>query len=311
MPGIQFLVQLHLEGDAPRSAIDTLLGIARTVARSSRGVVVNQQEGTIETPRGVRRLAPASKSSAVALLQVSWFTMDSERLAASAPAQLLDTIEGALPEVLPRRYGLFEPPQFKLEVEGLDHFRTFLAKHLRETVVWYCHQPCRGVYVAVPDRVGPTPRGFRCNRLTLDINAAVMMDPAWRMELVRLWLAVADLIRAFYAEIRVGVCPTKAWWWNGIPTGTPSAVLIGPPYLDLWTTFTQRARTSAGGLAYWERMNEASVAENGHIPVAPEALVQPPDHRTEIDPSTGELLSVFTYNDIQYPRIWPFDGPKI
>jgi hypothetical protein len=58
-------------------------------------------------------------------------------------------------------------------------------------------------------------------------------------------------------------------------------------------------------------MSEASVAENGHIPVPPEALARPPDHRTEIDPSTGELLSVFTYNDIQYPRIWPFDGPQV
>ena len=174
-----------------------------------------------------------------------------------------------------------------------------------------CHQPCRGVYVSVPDRAGPTPRGFRCNRLTLDINAAVMLDPAWRVELVRLWLAVADLIRAFYAEIREGECPTKAWWWNGIPTGTPSAVLIGAPYLDLWTTFTEGAKISAGGLAYREQMNQASVAENGHIPVPPEAIVQPPDHRTEIDPSTGALLSVFKYNDIQYPPIWPFDRPKI
>jgi hypothetical protein len=50
-------------------------------------------------------------------------------------------------------------------------------------------------------------------------------------------------------------------------------------------------------------MNEASVAENGHIPVPPDALARPPDHRTEIDLSTGELLSVFTAGSSD-PALW-------
>ena len=32
-----------------------------------------------------------------------------------------------------------------------------------------------------------------------------------------------DIIQPFYAEIRTGECPTKCWWWNGIPTASPAA----------------------------------------------------------------------------------------
>lgn len=56
LPGLRFLTQFHLEGDAPSSAQKRLLTMARSVARSARGVVVDQQQGAVETPRGVQRL---------------------------------------------------------------------------------------------------------------------------------------------------------------------------------------------------------------------------------------------------------------
>jgi hypothetical protein len=94
---------------------------------------------------------------------------------------------------------------------------------LRDNIVWYCHKPCRYIFKSIPERVGATPRGFRCGRLTLDVDGQAAGDRAWRMELTRLWLTIADLILPFYAEIRMGECPTKSWWWNGIPTASPAA----------------------------------------------------------------------------------------
>jgi hypothetical protein len=309
VPGVQYLVQLHLEGDAPTSAFAALFDVARALARSSRGVVVDQQEGTVETPRGVRRLEAGARPAESRLLQMSWFTTDSERFVATASGELLDTLERTLPEGLPRRYGLSEPPQFNLAQEGLQHFRTFLAGHLHQPVVWYCHKPCRHVFVEVPHRVGATARGFRCNRLTVDIEAVVIGDPAWRLELVRLWLAVADLLRPFYAEIRDDACPTTSWW-NGIPKEAASAVLLGPPYHELWTEFGDGAQISRGGLVYREQMSSGAAADTPQIPRPPDSIAQPSDTRTEVDPRTGEILSEIRYNDIQYPPTWPFEGPR-
>jgi hypothetical protein len=48
-----------------------------------------------------------------------------------------------------------------------------------------------------------------------------------------MWLTIAELIQPFYAEIRLGECPTESWWWNGIPTTSPFALLIGKPYAEL------------------------------------------------------------------------------
>jgi len=156
--------------------------------------------------------------------------------------------------------------------------RDFLAKNLRDTVVWYCHKPCQYVFKSIPDRVGATPRGFRCGRLTLDIDGKAAGDRAWRVELARLWLSVADLIQPFYAEIRTGECPTKSWWWNGIPTASPSALLIGRPYAELWPDFVSGARRSSTGLHYLEQFVEAA-ADHGEnrIPSPPSNIAQPPE----------------------------------
>ena len=310
LPGIRFLVQLHLEGDAPAAAVDDLLEVARGLARRARGVIVDQQTCTIETPRGVHRLTVESAPAAESLVQISWFTMASSRFTAALPGELLDLFERTLPNLLPRRYDWAEPPQFRLETDGLGHFRSFLARHVRDPIVWKCQRPCRDVHVEVPVETGPTRRGFRCNRLTVDVDGVVMGDAAWRVELFRLWLSVADLIHPFYAEVRVGTCPTSSWWWNGVPCSAPSAVLIGPPYIDLWPAFSAAASVSLGGLLFQERLRNLDDGDREPLPAPPPAIAQPPSRLMASDPATGEVLSVVASNDIQYPPTWPFDGPR-
>ena len=262
VPGIRFLTQFHLEGDAPETVHKRLMTVARGLARAARGVVVDQQQGTIQTPRGVQRLEVEPQSTVGRLLQLSWFVHDAGPLARSLPTEILDAFQRTISEVLPRRYGLYEPPQFKLETHGLDHLRQFLQENLHDFIVWYCHKPCQYVFVSIPDRVGATPRGFRCGRLTLDVNGNVAGDPAWRVELTRLWLAIADLIHPFCAEIRMGACPTKSSWWNGIPARTPSALLIGEPVR--WTMAGVRigAHFYSAGLRYIEKFTDSDTTQS-------------------------------------------------
>lgn len=313
LPGIRFWTQFQLEGHAPPSAQTTLLALARAFARTARGVVVDQQQGTVETPRGVQRLEIRPDWTGGPLLQLSWFVHDVAPLATAVPTAILDAFQRTIPECLPRRYGLYEPPQFRLEAEGLDHFRQFVEKHLRDTVVWYCHKPCRHVFVSIPDRVGPTPRGFRCARLTLDVDGKAASDHAWRVELTRLWLAVADLIRPFYAEIRMGECSTKSWWWNGIPSRTPAALLIGEPYVGLWPDFVSAAQSTPAKLRYMEQFVDL-VEGKPEIPLPSPAasIAQPsePARQKVFDPSKPEdMVAMLQMNTTPYPDVWPFAGP--
>lgn len=300
LPGIRFLTQFHLEGDAPASARKTVATAARELARAARGVVVDQQAGTVETPRGVQRFEVARDWSGGDLLQLSWFVQDVAPLISAVSTTVLDTVQRTLPEFLPRRYGLFEPPQHKLETDGLDHCRQFIEAHARDNMVWYCHKPGQHVFVSIPDRVGATPRGFRCGRLTLNVDGKAAGDPAWRTELTRLWLEVADLIHPFYAEIRREACPTTSWWWNGIPAGSPSAVLIGEPYVELWPDFAASARTSPSGLRYVEQFVEKGA---GGVPSPPPRIARP------ADPAKQTLVDLMAA-PIRYPDVWPFEGPR-
>jgi hypothetical protein len=298
LPGLRFLTQFCLEGNTPSSAQKQLLSMARGLARSARGVVVDQQQGTIETPRGVQRLEIKREGTGGGLLELSWFVEDIALLTRVLPGEMLDLFQRTIPEVLPRRYGLWEPPQFKLATDGIDHLRGFLAGHFRDHVIWYGHKPCQYVFISVPDRL-PDPRGFRCGRLRLVIDGKAASDSAWRLELTRLWLSVADLIQPFYAEIRRGECPTKSWWWNGIPMATPSALLIGKPYTAFWPDFVAATRPSATGLHYLEHFVEpAADGVENRCPPPPVTIAQPDPTRQTVRP-----------NRILYPEVWPFEGP--
>lgn len=305
LPGIAFLTRFHLEGDAPASAEKKLIATAQKLARAARGVVVDEQKGTVETPRSVRRLAGDAPPSA-APLQLSWFVHDADRLVRTVPADLIDLFQRTLPECLPRRYGLHEPAQLKLEREGMANFRQFLAEHLRDAPIWDGHKPCRHVIISIPDRVGPTPHGFRCARLTLNFDGHVSADRAWRVELTRLWIAVAELIRPFYAEIRLGESPTKSWWWNGIPAQGASAILIGDPYTGLWPAFASAARLTPAGLRYAEHfVDDVSRAP---LPAPPVSIAQPPEPAISktFDPTKPGGLAAMLERSIPYPEVWPF-----
>lgn len=310
--GIQYRLDLHLEGAAPDSAYARLRAFAKRIAKQSRGVVVDQQKGTLETPRGVQRLDIddlATDNDDDGILELSWFFMDTTSFTRAGLNAMIDVMASTLREALPRRYDLCEPPQHRLDREGMEHFKAFVAQHLREGIVWYCTKPCEHVFVSVPDHVGPTNRGFRCARVSLELSARTLRDPGWATELGRFWRAVAEILSPFYAEIRLGECPTSSWWWNGVPTEPALATLLGPPYVALWPAFAEVANHTSNGLSFINSLTDQGL-QGGTIPSVPENIAQPSDRRIERDPITGDILSVFVFSDLKYPSVWPFDGPR-
>ena len=84
----------------------------------------------------MQRLEIEPEGTGGGLLQLSWFVEDVAPLTRALPTEMLDLFQRTIPEVLPRRYGLWEPPQFKLATDGIDHLRDFLAKNLRNVDLW-------------------------------------------------------------------------------------------------------------------------------------------------------------------------------
>lgn len=309
VPGIRFLVHIHIEGSAPQKAFKAANVIANRLAREYRGVVVDQQQGTVQTPRGVKRYETkmAAKDDYLPL-ELSWFFEGDEDFAFQGATRFVDILEERLSEALPRRYGLFEPPQHRLDRDGMYHFKEFFLRYLRDSIVWCCSKPFDYVFVSIPKHVGPTNRGYRCCRITLSGTTKPLQVPGWPLELKRTWLEIGSIVKPFYAEIRSPARHgTKSWWWNGIPSQPPLALLIGKPYLALWPEFVRVSQKFGPNLHYLESrfLEDASV----NYPSPPEEIAQPPNRRIERDKVTGAELFEMMLNDLQYPPVWPFDGP--
>jgi hypothetical protein len=301
LPGIQFQVAIHLEGEYTRSQVAKAKKIARDLAKQSLGVVVDGQDGTLATPAGVSRLPQTSRAARddTPDVSLSWYFTDC--LIHDKLPEFLRVLERYVPEAVPRRYDLIEPPQFKFKVDGRDRFLEFLHTNLHDLVVWYPSEPCRSVCISVPEQSGPTRQGYRVGNIALSLSAGTLQSPGWRVALERAWLATARLVTPFYAEIRVAGAGIRSWWWNGVPPQTGvEAVLVGPPYLEIWPEFVTASQQVEGmPCRYAQRPALAP----------PPDIAQPESKRVELDPVTGEVLSIYHYTSLRYPSRWPFEGP--
>jgi hypothetical protein len=310
LPGIAYLIEINIECDAPQTARARAVRLARKLAQSARGVVVDPQDGTVQTPRGIKRVdlsGPESEEPGE-LLTISWWFENAEAFASGGLARVLDAMERHAPEALPRRYGLWEPPQFKFAEQGRAHLESFLLQHFREPTVWYPSKPFSDVYLSAPPQVGPSPQGYRCCLLELHANARVLGAAGWPMALRRLWLEVASALRPFFAEIRRGESPIRSWFWTGIPRELGLAALIGPPYTNLWPQFVAQAKELSDG------MYASDVIDSGGtLSLAPpKEIAQPPQPSSLTQPvgfSLATLRSLLKRPIVAYPKTWPFAPP--
>lgn len=253
---------------------------------------------------------------------------------------MLSIFERDLPECLPKRYGLFEPPQHVYEKTGKEHFLNFLDENLRQprhrAVVWYPHRPVAGLHFSIPNPRGPHKLGFRTGHLRIDVERQILAEPGWAVGLMRLWRNVSKLIRPIYGDVRMldgyiwmgatvgtkakGVThthPVGSWWWAGIPERLGLAVVLGEVYRELWPSFVGAARVE-DGLAFLS-LDDWSL--NGDLTEvvgkAPEDQLMRPKKTagTIYIREIQELMKVRGKDPLvgkirrEYPSGWPFDGP--
>ena len=322
LPGIEYLTQLQLEGNRTDEAMKLLNSTAADLAKEAHGVILNPQEGTLTTPSGVKRFATPEKHETLSVLSLSWWFLDSWLRTQAGRESLVALLGKDLPEVLPRRYGPYEPPQYLFEAMGKAHFLEFLGENLHQTFVWYPHRPVAFVSLLCPASPGPSKRGFRANHLRIDFEHSALEQPGWAKAIHLLWQDACRLLKPFYGDVRIlneyvwsrgkifigpntKSHPVTSWWWRGIPRTLGNAAVLGDVYQKLWPAFSSSA-TMTDGLAFastedWLVKRDLTV-EIGDVP---KSIAQP--KAWSKSKWFGPLWRA--PEKPKYPKLWPFEGP--
>lgn len=321
LPGIRYLVSLTLEPlGAPTAAFQVLGKITRAIAKSGHGVTLDPQEDTVTLASGVKRYVPQKRPDRFSLLNLSWWFNESPLQTGARLDKFVHLLEKALPEALPKRYGLYEPPQHVYSETGREHFLAFLAEHISQIVVWYPNRPVMGVDVSCYDGPAPEHLGFRVNHVEIAVETACLSQPGWQQALSGFWRKASDLIQPFYGEVRTlsgfsrmgatygtdmetEVEPVRAGFWRGIPRILGHAAVIGPLYRELWPDFIDGAEVS-GKLAFRQTPDwniKSGLSEGLSTPTGIAQRHTP----KWVQESTGGWT--ISWCD-EYPEVWPFSS---
>jgi hypothetical protein len=314
LPGISYVIELHLEPfDAPASARTRLRQIAKQIATACHGAVEDPQADTVTLGTRVQRLAPLGTSDEATLLKMGFWYESGPMTTPAAAGDLLDVLSLHLPEAVPARYGEFEPPQFRLDRDGLPHLTKFMHQHWHEMAVYYPSRPVAHMQISHPEKIGPSPMGYRSGHLSIDIDLDALRQPGWRTALTRAWRGLLQFVQPFYADVRHLKHYTRArgrywvapktehhpicsWWWSGVPAGSVYAIALGKPYIDLWPEFGAAAERLGSVFTQTAPDWQAGAPTLGQL---------------TIPPRMGQPGPEFNINpDRKYPPEWPFAPPR-
>lgn len=312
LPGINYLIECSLESIVyEQESVKDLLKLGKAIAKNGIGVIEDPQINEIILPEGIKRVLPIEKTERLAIIELSWWfnTMpEKERI-----YRLLEVIEKNLPEALPRRYGLYHPPKEKYKT--LDEFAKFIEENINNTIVWYPASPVVSVHFSIPPQIGSTRLGYRFGHFSISVDSAVLPMYGWEGAIIRLFKNISEVLCPFYGDIyllndyirsktslltdeKTQRHPIKSWWWNGIPKKPGIAMVIGEPILQ-YVRISREVISLNNGckLLIKNKDDENDTVYKGvHIQ---KGLYQP----------KSKLLDIL--NIIAYPRIWPFEGPKV
>lgn len=235
IPGISYRTELNLEPiSAPRSAHKHLITVSKRLAKAAHGVVLDPQTDEVINPAGIKRYRPQRREDRFPIMTLSWWFTKGPLLTDAGLQDFVRLLERILPEAMPRRYDLYEPPQHLYSETGRAHFLGFLKEHLDDIKVWYPHRPVTGFYLYCSPEWGVARQGFRVNYVRVEVEAKILNQPGWQTALDRFWRAASQVIEPFYSDVRtlrgfvrMGATvgsdmetdfhPVKGPWWIGIP----------------------------------------------------------------------------------------------
>jgi len=324
LPGIQYLFELNLSPiTASKTAQQFLQKAAKAIAKQNHGVVFNPQTDVVENIRGVKRFASYSREERLSITELSWWFLKNPLQAINSVETFFEIIESNVSEALPRRYGLYEPPQFQLKEEGKNHLISFMSKNISGSPVIYPHRPFTDFSFSILEKDYTINKhlGFKSNRVSMGIEHRSIEQPGWQEGLLRLWRNLSEFLRPFYGEVRTldnymrmgatvgsdtktSVHPVRSWFWRGIPCELGHAIVVDEVYAKKWPDLLERT-DSSNGLHFF---SVGSWFDREKIKInIPSELAQKgtPQWVNNEGPLGG-----WTVNWVKdYPDYWPFEKP--
>ena len=254
VPGLSYGLDINIEPiDAPKLAHSKLKPIVNYIIKELNGVCIDNQLGELIVPNNPRKIKlDQPKDKRISLLTLSWWFNNDFINSKNDFKKLFELIERYCPEFIPYRYGLYEPPQFKLEDEGFEHFLNFLWDNRDDFVVVYTKKPFYSIHIPKTKDSFYNRNGFCPKTMELQVDERVLKIDGWEKSLRRLWQNINELIKPIYSDVciidnyldmkrSVGIDNQTGSHqvrngWKGIPENNGLAAFIGEPYkseLDL------------------------------------------------------------------------------
>jgi hypothetical protein len=244
----RWLIQVSVPAGAAGKDLAAARALARHLASRCNGAVYDPQEDAVIWPKGKRRRYRAPlEEQRIRVVGLAWFCPPTEN-GRGAAEMLLACARRHFPEIVPQRFGTFEPLQGRL---GQGNDGPFLAAWHTESqrecagsLFWKSTAPCFGGSVVFPDRRKNPPERL-CPKggqpavsvkVSLD-GRALDADGRWRDAAVSVFLDVARKLGAFYAGgiVERDVIARRGLWYDG---RSENLSLGGPWWCGLPETHT-------------------------------------------------------------------------
>jgi len=258
----RYLYEVMIEGSSP-SEVAHAVRFARKLAQASKGVVVNEQDGTIWS-RGKMRVPPKVERGRIDVVEMRWWVTDHTAAVAGAAAWL-EVARRHLPEALPRRWGVYEPLSEKADPDQPDDFAHYVAQ-ADGSVYFKASAP------AIEGHGAAFEYRRSLDSYSLTLHRSALDEEGWRDSAKRLFtdfadragavLGTAEVIRdmdwsgrSLGYEVDTEHAPylTTGGGWAGLPPYPVWWTWFGPDYVPLVRDHlaAEQVATSGSGLFHW------------------------------------------------------------
>lgn len=294
-----YLLNLHLEGQADDFAYDKLEKLLEKLIKNYGACIYDPQQDLIISKKGhtpIIRNKIEVKTEKLASL--SFYFDQKFAFTNHQRIEFYKLVETIIPKALPRRYGHYEPMQYKLAETGKEHF----LKHWRDDrigILWRGSAPYQWVNSGLKHSESNTHNAinpkeiFICQKIEIQFSTKLLTTKKALSQLIKFQIEASIMLKIFYSEIRYGdSVSSKAW--RGLPKEPALTAIIGKPYANLWPDFTDNS-DKVGTHFYMRRY----LSSEHKIPKMPDDLVAPDIPKENPLNSAPPIATVF-----------PFEIPK-
>ena len=277
----QWLVEINVPSASSQAEFRLARSLGVHLSKAFQGATYDPQEDSVVWPkRRPKHYKTPRAADSISVVNLRWYLPYSKRDMRTAML-FVEIAQRHLYECLPRRYGLFEPFQGKVEDGDFSGFYALweesAAAPYGDTVHFACSAPCYGGSVSFSDPRDDMPRNAdaaKMVKLQVDIDGRALEGPAWRDATVSLFQAFARAAGSFYAiayvESGIETMGRSLYFtgnsetyplprhnrWLGLPAVPSWLTWYGRPYAEIVRSGCEGYITSGFEEGFWFRASD-------------------------------------------------------